>query len=554
MDNSKSWIYTPRKINVARGIGFGIGDLLGGGWNNIISGVIFTFLMFQGVSPAVAGATTGVGRLVDALFSLFIGGITDNFYRTKLGKRFGRRHFFIIFATILFAVLFPLFWVPVGSAVYYLVIYIAIELVIAFYLIPWETLPTEMTEDYKLRTVLSGSRMVISAVGTSMVFFVLYLLKLSNDPNAYLITGIIWTVIFVAGMIVSWRSTWEHKLDEEFLAKLEAQPKLGASEMLKKNIQSYFNSFRVKAFRKHLAVYLFSFTGKDFFAFMLPTFMIYSLFLTETDAWLLQALAFIGIFSALVASKIMISKGPRFLFTFCYVLIIIVLIGFVGIYIATQWGDIPAPMSLLIVLGLLWHVGRAILEFTPWNVFPFIPDVDYIMTREHNAGQFAAVMTFFRKSTGALATTVGGFALAWVGFTPPPKKMCYVNDVLNEAVKKEDECKALGEGAKFMAPKADYITSYAHSLSDGTLHGITAIFFIGTIGLIAVALVLAQKFRLNRHSHGVLVEEIHRLENGGSKSDVTDEAKKVVEALTGHQYDACWPDAPGHFTSKPIKK
>lgn len=539
-----SWVYTPRKINVARGIGFGIGDLLGGGWNNIISGVIFTFLTFQGISPAIAGATTGVGRLVDALFSLFIGGITDNFYRTKLGKKFGRRHFFIIFATILFAILFPLFWIPVDSAWYYLFIYIAIELVIAFYLIPWETLPTEMTEDYKLRTVLSGSRMVISAVGTSMVFFVIYLLKQSGNPNAYLLTGIIWTVIFVVGMLVSWRSTWEHPLDENFLAELEAQPKLGAVEMLKKNCKDYFSSFKVKAFRKHLAVYLFSFTGKDFFAFMLPTFMIYSLYLTETDAWLLQALAFIGIFAALAASKVMISKGPRFLFTFCYIVIIIVLVGFVGVYLAVQSDKLPNALPVLIVLGLLWHIGRAILEFTPWNVFPFIPDVDYIMTRQHNAGQFAAVMTFFRKSTGALATTVGGFALGWVGFKSPAKKICYVGDVaqgeVTSPVTKEDLCSSLG--GKLAAPKSSWLTDYAHTFSDGTLHGITAIFFIGTIGLILIALFLAQTFRLNRHSHGILVEEIHRLENGGSKADVSDEARQVVEALTGHKYETVWPE------------
>ena len=78
-----SWVYTPKKINVWRGIGFGMNDLMGGGWNNIVSGVIFVFVMSNGISPALAGAITGIGRIFDALFSLFFGAITDGFYRNK---------------------------------------------------------------------------------------------------------------------------------------------------------------------------------------------------------------------------------------------------------------------------------------------------------------------------------------------------------------------------------------------------------------------------------------------------------------------------------------
>lgn len=171
MSSKPNWVYEPKPINIKRGICYGLTDLMGGGWNNIVSGVIFAFVLSQGISPAFAGAITGIGRIFDALFSLFFGSITDGFYRTRLGKRFGRRHFFILLGGILFAVLFPLFWVQSDDWRYYLIIYIAIEIVIAMILIPWETLPTEMTNNYKLRTVLSGSRMFISATGTAIFLF-----------------------------------------------------------------------------------------------------------------------------------------------------------------------------------------------------------------------------------------------------------------------------------------------------------------------------------------------------------------------------------------------
>lgn len=191
MSQKKNWVYQPKDITVARGIGYGLTDLMGGGWNNIVSGVIFAFVLSQGINPAFAGAITGIGRIVDAIFTLFFGAITDGFYKTKLGQRFGRRHFFMLLGGILFAVLFPLFWIQSDDWHYYLIIYIAIEIAIAMILIPWETLPTEMTDDYNKRTVLSGSRMFISATGTAIVFLVLAALKRMENPNAYLITGII---------------------------------------------------------------------------------------------------------------------------------------------------------------------------------------------------------------------------------------------------------------------------------------------------------------------------------------------------------------------------
>ena len=50
------------------------------------------------------------------------------------------------------------------------------------------------------------------------------------------------------------------------------------------------------------------------------------------------------------------------------------------------------------------------------------------------------------------------------------------------------------------------------------------------------------KFRLTRHNHALLVSEIERLKAGGSKYDVTPEARLVAEQLTGWPYEKCWGD------------
>lgn len=507
MNKKQNWVYQPKKINVTRGVCYGLTDLMGGGWNNIVSGVIFAFVLSQGIDPAFAGAITGIGRIVDAIFSLFFGAITDDFYRTKLGKRFGRRHFFILLGGILFAVLFPLFWVRSDDWHYYLIIYVAIELAVAMILIPWETLPTEMTDDYCERTILSGSRMFISATGTAVVFLVLAALQYMQNLNAYLITGIIWTIIFVVAILVSYRTTWERQLTPEFLAELESRPHLTFGQFLKKTVTDYFSTFKNKAFRKHLFVYLLSFTGKDFYSTLLPTFIVICIQGVKADTpWTLQALSIFGIVSTLVAAKLMITHGPRFLFSISYSVIILTMVG----YFLTWYLHLTNAFWTLIIISVFYQCARAILEFMPWNVFPFIPDVDRIMTKEDRAGIYAAVMTFFRKSTGALASWIAGILLAEIGFD-----------------------------SKTMTTFANT----PHTIQTG----IALIFFVAPVVLIALALIASSTFRLNRETHEILKNEINRLETGGSKEEVTPEAKKVVEMLTGHPYREAWPDDTPHL-------
>ena len=72
--------------------------------------------------------------------------------------------------------------------------------------------------------------------------------------------------------------------------------------------------------------------------------------------------------------------------------------------------------------------------------------------------------------------------------------------------------------------------------------GIAIIFFIGPVVLIALALILSRSFKLNRQTHEILKNEISRLEQGGSKKDVSPEARLVTEELTGHPYETLWPE------------
>jgi oligogalacturonide transporter len=52
-----------------------------------------------------------------------------------------------------------------------------------------------------------------------------------------------------------------------------------------------------------------------------------------------------------------------------------------------------------------------------------------------------------------------------------------------------------------------------------------------------LALLIAINFNLNKKTYKILITEINRLDNGGKKQDVSLKTKKVVEELTGRNYN-----------------
>ena len=99
-----------KKITIARGVGYGLVDLMGGGAFTIIGAfLLFFYTTFAGLTPIEGASIIAIARIVDAIASLFIGSISDNFYKTKLGKIFGRRRFFLLIGAPLMAV-YVLLW------------------------------------------------------------------------------------------------------------------------------------------------------------------------------------------------------------------------------------------------------------------------------------------------------------------------------------------------------------------------------------------------------------------------------------------------------------
>ncbi|CAM7828952.1 MULTISPECIES: MFS transporter [Atlantibacter] len=493
---------TKRKITIPVSIGYGVTDIMGGGAFTVIGAwLLFFYTTFVGLSPVEAASIVAIARIVDAIVSLFMGSFTDHFYKNYLGKKFGRRRFFLLIGAPLMLV-YALLWLDGMTWGFYLAVYLAFEIIAAMVLIPWETLPSEMTKEFNSRTKMSTCRMFFSATGTFLATFIPGLLIGffgEHNANAYLINGVVFAVLFMVCVFISWKVTWERDLTPEMLAELERPSEAKTFReklaMLGNLFKDYGSTLKVRAFRKHLAIYLFSFTAKDVYNTVFVFFCVYCLHVSSSLAGTLLSMSIVGLPVTLLAGMAIIKYGPSRLYVFAYTVMMTCLLGLFLVY------QFPTDnkVVLLVVLAAVYQVGRCVLEFTPWNVFPFIPDIDEMITRQRREGLFAAVMTFSRKTTVAIATFIVGLLLQSGGFV---------------------------KGSQVQPESA--------------VNMIASLLFIGTAGLLMLALWQALTFRLNKRTHKIFVDEVERLKANGAKSDVQPETREVVEDLTGYSYDMLW--------------
>ncbi|WEV51083.1 MFS transporter [Lactobacillus sp. ESL0731] len=493
LDRISKRVYTKRKITTKTAIAYGVSDFVGGGGQTIIGAwLLYFYTSFCNLSATQGALIVAIGKIVSATFGFIIGGVSDNFYRTKLGKRFGRRHFFLFFGAPFLAV-FALMWVGGLNFWYYLITFCLFDVVTTI-TIPYETLPTEMTTDFNERTKLSTVRMFCSASATFLATWIpgqLFKILGQKSPMPFFINGLVFTIIFISFIYITAFNTWEKPVDEITLNAVSDEED-HSIKVLWQAIKSYFSTFRNKSFRKHLVIYLFSFTGKDVYNTIFTYFCVYVLGVTATVAANMLSLSIVGLITSLIGGLLIIKIGPRWMYVGAYLLMLAMLGGYYSIS-QTKPSNI---VMWLFIISFIYQIGRSMLEFTPWNVYPFIPDTDEIVTGENRAGVFASVITLLRNLTASLATVFVGMFLDAHGF------------VKNAA-----------------------------SQSAATQHSILNALVFGAGTLILIALITSLTFKLNKQNHKIIVDEISRLRNGGSKADATDEVKKVVKELTGTSYD-----------------
>jgi oligogalacturonide transporter len=485
---------TTREVRLGHYIAYGSNDFLGAGAMAVISGfILYFYTTFCGLTPVQAASIFAIARLLDAIASPLIGFVSDHFHRTTLGQRFGRRRFFILLSVPLLPA-FALMWIDGQSYGYYLATYVFFELVYAMEIIPYETLAAEMSPDFRTKAKFAGARILCGQLSAILASGLPAVIEAAgkNSSQTFFYMGVIFSIVFMIVALAVFTFTWERPRDE--VESLISPDSVSPLRSLKKLYSDLWATLRVRAFRLHLGMYLGGYVSQDIFNAVFTYFVIFALLGTQTTAFYFLT----GMYCAQLVSValfiwlcIRIHPAPSYRFA-----VILFGIGTLAMLVANSLasGKTWWVFGALAVIGL----GRGGLNYIPWSVYNYMADVDEIVTGRRREGAFAGVMTFTRKTMQAAAVMLVGLLLQAGGFV---------------------------SGAKTQSPEA--------------IQTILGVMGIGTVALLAFGFVVSLRFRLNRATHAVLMDEITRFKKQ-PHTVPTPENRAIVEDLSGWKYDDLW--------------
>lgn len=207
-----------RPILLRHQLAYGGGNLLGSG-ALAISGawLLYFYTTFCGLTLIEASFIFSVASIIDAISNPLMGYLTDNFGKTRLGKRFGRRRFFLLIGIPLM-MFYPLLWVEGLGFWYYLCTYVVFEIIYTSVMVPYETLATEMTDDFSLRSKLTGYKAIFGKLANFLAAFIpgqFILLYGKDSATPFFLTGLTYGAILIIAISCLWFCSWERPREEE---------------------------------------------------------------------------------------------------------------------------------------------------------------------------------------------------------------------------------------------------------------------------------------------------------------------------------------------------
>jgi oligogalacturonide transporter len=468
---------------------YGFADIYGGGAFVVISTFYTVFLTKAlGMPPALAGTIPLIGKIWDAVTDPVMGNVCD---RTK--SRFGAKRFYILIGSIVSAITFVLMWISVGAGasmttkyIFYMLMYMLFSTGFTIVMVPYNGLLPDMVDDYTVRSKFSGTRMIFSTFGAILAGLIpTVLIKDNTKPGPYLTVALIFGVIFIISILLTFFGTWEK---EKEVVKIT----LGQSF-----VQS-FTVYKSRSFLLFLAIFLTGQGAADFVTGLAVYYVddVLNAYGGGRFTYLMAVLLLAQFVGTFIFRFVMAKTSKKFP----------LLVGFPVRIAATLallfFSHEGANFMIILVLSFIIGLGMAGSSTTIYAILADMADVDELITSINRPGTCSAMATFIRKIATGLSTAIIGLMLSWVGYS-------------------------------------EVLANTGARQSAATQHGIGLIYIFAPIVLMALAIVFTVIFPMKKREFEIVKKDIAR-RKGLDDSVATEEEKKVCEKVTGFAYDKLW--------------
>ena len=393
-------------LTLRRMLAFSLGDFFGGGAFNIINFLYPGFLALAVGLPAhLAGVVMTVSRIFDAVIDPAIGYFSD-----KLRVRYGtRRGSLLVSAPLIVLSLFLMFY-PYSNpslAVRFwsvLLSYILFCLVHSATMIPYNSLSSEMTEDYTERARMTSIRLGFS-IFASLVCVALpgIIVDAFEGNRGFIAMSLIFGIVFMICVCVT-----------GLFAK-EGVPAPKKADRVA--VRDFFTTFKVKSFRQYLWMFL---TCQITMAIMSALFFFYIDFYFARDMTAQGVSHMVGYIGAAIMFGIQIVALPFYLWlikktskaTAFAVGSVIWIVGGLLLFV------LPSGSSAVVLYLLAAFIGFGISGpgLIPHAMFGDVVDVGDLQFGVRNAGAFAGAANLVIQLGQALSVGLVMVAIGVAGF------------------------------------------------------------------------------------------------------------------------------------------
>jgi oligogalacturonide transporter len=405
------------KLGFWRKVGYGLGDIYGGGYAVILS---FYYLIFLTdvvrLNPGLAGTVILISKIYDAITDPFEGVISDR-TRTKMGRR---RPYLLAGIPLILLTFFGLFY-PVNFEqetsrfIFVIGTYLLFSTVVSIVMLNYNALQSELSLNYNERTALSTARIFFSAVSAIICALVpMEIVKAFPDVRqGYIVMGLVIGMFFALPFVFTFFSVRERPEFQKPPAAFDLRDTL-------------IEPFRMKSFVYVLLMFALASVAADSVSSVMVYFMKYHIgrggeanYVAGTMlAFQVVALAFFTGYSRRTSKRQSFITG-------------------VAIWLAAMCFSVflgPGnPGFVIYIFAACVGFGLGGYFVSIYSIFPDLPDVDELRTGERREGIFGALITLVRKASGAIGIFIVSQILNSAGYVSP------VAEVVNGATKLIDQ-------------------------------------------------------------------------------------------------------------------